>query len=283
MKHEQRVRHSVDLRLCPVNLMKFRLINHRSPWRRWIFEAVEAEGCKDPPEQIHAGSSHGKIQISSTWFLPSFMFFLKSGVSLNWDRNSLAPPPSPSTRFYTDEWKRGAFVLITIIIVMAIRGRLKGRKQRGAFIPSCCARCFLLSLFLLLRRKRCFICINQRRTHARLTRSHQWAQSGAGHWNGLKIPRAIKQTGNLALAAKSEQNTFSDQICKQPHVPASAAFIMFIMHYKNVYKFLSALSLLCSTLKMCTFTGTVYLKASNNFYLLTQIFYPFILNKRSHL
>lgn len=132
-KHEQRVRHSVDLRLCPVNLMKFRLINHRSPWRRWIFEAVEAEGCKDPPEQIHAGSSHGKIQISSTCFLPSFMFFLKSGVSLNWDRNSLAPPPSPSTRFYTDEWKRGAFVLITIIIIMAIRGRLKGRKQRAAF------------------------------------------------------------------------------------------------------------------------------------------------------
>lgn len=179
--------------------MKFRLINHRSPWRRWIFEAVEAEGCKDPPEQVHAGSSHGKIQISSTCFLPSVMFFLKSGVSLNWDRNSLAPPPSPSTRFYTDEWERRAFVLITIItiiiiIAVAIRGRLKGRKQRAAFISSCCARCFLLLplLLLLLRRKRCFICINQRETHthtpdrtspmsSKWSRTLKWPQNTSGY------------------------------------------------------------------------------------------------------
>lgn len=32
-----------------------------SPRRRWIFEAVETESSKDPPQQIHTGSSHGKI------------------------------------------------------------------------------------------------------------------------------------------------------------------------------------------------------------------------------
>lgn len=40
-----------------------------SPWRRWTFEAINAESSEDPPQQIHAGSSHDKSHISGIWLL----------------------------------------------------------------------------------------------------------------------------------------------------------------------------------------------------------------------
>ena len=47
------------------------LIDQHSPRRRRVLEAVEAERCEDPPQQVHAGSSHGNTRTSATCVVPS--------------------------------------------------------------------------------------------------------------------------------------------------------------------------------------------------------------------
>lgn len=60
---------SCSIFLDTENRSKIGRWNFPSPWRRWTFKAINAESSEDPPQQIHAGSSHDNVHISGIWFL----------------------------------------------------------------------------------------------------------------------------------------------------------------------------------------------------------------------
>jgi len=61
---------------------------------RWPSPAVDPERCQDPPQQVHAGSSHGEITTSSSWFLANGIIIIHTYIYIyiNMFKEYLTPP-----------------------------------------------------------------------------------------------------------------------------------------------------------------------------------------------